>query len=114
MNKALVARQLMTELKLYSEARKTDSHQDCISYLGRAHILAQYKWFPHFYIHFLMFEYSWKRNDSLEWLAQLTRMLMTIPEHMFKKYPIGNVGWSSMGLFENKPMPNDLQKLMQV
>lgn len=107
-----LAQALVKEISLYTNARVKGDHQLCIHHLGRAHIISQYKWFHHFYVHFLMYEYAWKRKDYKEVRGQLLRLLVTIPGHILKRLPSGNIGWSTIGLMETRPLPFDLQKLL--
>ncbi len=55
-----------------------------------------------------MFEYSWKRKDFSEIRGQLLRMFAVIPGHLFNRLPVGNIGWSSVGLTKKMPLPKDL------
>lgn len=110
-NRSVIAQLLVKELTLYTQARASKNHEQCVYHLGRAHILSQYKWFHHFYVHFLMFEYSWSRSDWKEICPQIIRMAATIPGHMFKKLPKGNTGWSSVGLTQEIALPEDFKKL---
>lgn len=110
-NRSAIAQLLVKELTLYTQARTSKNHEQCVYHLGRAHILSQYKWFQHFYLHFLMFEYSWSRKDWKEIWPQVIRMAVTIPGHMFGKLPKGNTGWSSVGLREQLPLPKDFSNL---
>lgn len=103
---------LMHELTLYTEARNSKNHERCLEYLGRAHIISQLRWF-HFYIHFLMLEYSYERKDFKEALSQLLRMLLTVPGHLLNRIPKGNTGWSSIGLNQELPLPEDLKKYLE-
>ena len=111
-NRRLLATQLMKELTLYTEARAKNQHDLCLKYLGRAHIISQYKWFNHFYIHFLMLEYAWSRKDGKEIYGQIIRGLATVPGHLFGKLPRGNTGWSSVPLTKELPVPSDLKHLL--
>lgn len=108
-NKQQRVKILFNELRLYTEARAINNHEECLKHLGRAHILSQSHWFRHLYIHFLMFEYAWKRKDLKELMGQSLRVIITIPGHMIGKVPKGNIGWSTMGLLETSQIPNDLK-----
>lgn len=103
---------LINELVLYNEARAEGKHGLCFKHLGRAHIIAQSRWFHHFYVHFLMLEYAWKRKDFKELFGQIIRMAATIPGHLFGKLPVGNIGWASVGIFERMPIPEDLKSIV--
>lgn len=108
-----LAQALVKEISLYSEARIKGDHQLCLLHLGRAHIISQYKWFHHFYVHFLMLEYSWKIKDWIEVWGQVIRLMASIPGHLFKGLPRGNTGWSNIPLRESMPLPKDLEKIFK-
>ena len=110
-NRGAIAKLLVKELTLYTAVRGKGNHEQCVYHLGRAHILSQYKWFHHFYVHFLMFEYSRSKKDRKETWAQVIRMAATIPGHMFKKLPKGNTGWSNVGLTQELPLPKEFSNL---
>lgn len=107
-----LAQALVKEISQYTNARAKGDHQSCLHHLGRAHIISQYKWFHHFYVHFLMFEYSWGRKDRKEVFGQIIRIFATIPGHLFQRLPIGNTGWSNIPLTKKMPLPKDLEKLI--
>lgn len=106
-NRRQIATTLVKELTNYTQARAKGQHDMCVYHLGRAHILSQHRWFHHFYVHFLMFEYSWGRKDRKEVWAQIIRMFATVPGHIFQKLPKGNTGWSNVGLREELPLPKE-------
>jgi hypothetical protein len=39
--------------------------------------------------------------------------LITIPGHILRKVPIGNTGWSDIGLVQTMPIPEDLDKKLK-
>lgn len=82
-------------------------------HLGRAHIISQS--FPslHLYTHFLMLVHALKSRDPRETIGQLLRIAVTLPGHVFGKVPQGNIGWSTVGLTEQMPIPPDLQQRLQ-
>ena len=40
-------------------------------------------------------------------------LLITIPGHILRKVPIGNTGWSDIGLVQTMPIPEDLDKKLK-
>lgn len=106
-NRRQIATKLVKELISYTEARAKGLHDGCVYHLGRAHILSQHRWFHHFYVHFLMLEYSWERKDRKEVLGQIIKMLATVPGHLFQNLPKGNTGWSNVGIREELPLPKE-------
>jgi hypothetical protein len=111
-NKNEINKLLIKELALYQDARVIANHDLSFNHLGRAHIIAQGRWFHHFYIHFLMFEYAWRRKDYKEVWGQTLRMMATIPGHLFGRLPTGNIGWSTVPLNQKMPLPEDLKRLL--
>lgn len=103
----------MEEISGYTKARADANKPLCIHHLGRAHILSQTHWFRHFYIHFLMFEYSLHEKDRKEMFWQFIKILAVAPAHIFKKNPKGNTGWSNTGIMKTVPLPKDLSKLFE-
>jgi Protein of unknown function (DUF3703) len=108
-----LAQALMKEVSSYTQARMKGDHERILLHLGRAHVISQYKWYNHFYIHFLMLEYSLNRKDWQEVCGQLIRILATIPGHLFNRIPIGNIGWSTVPLSAKLPLPDDLKNMFK-
>ena len=106
-----IATLLMAEITNYSQARMRKNHELSTYHLGRAHILSQYRWFHHLYVHFLMFEYARTRKDWKEVGGQILRIVVTVPGHLLKRLPIGNTGWSNVHLMEKMPLPKDFSHL---
>lgn len=112
-NRKLYVSLLLKELQLYTEARAKKDHDSCYKHLSRAHIISQARWFHHLYIHFLMFEYSYRRKDFKEFGSQFLRLIVTVPGHLLGKVPRGNIGWGTVGLTEVMPLPEDLRKQIE-
>ena len=108
-----IATLLVKELASYTQSRSENNHDRCHYHLGRAHILSQHRWFHHFYVHFLMFKYSWDKKDRKEVLGQIIRMAVTIPGHVFNRLPLGNTGWSNVPLMKKLPLPKDFAPIFE-
>jgi hypothetical protein len=108
-NKMVINKLLTNELALYQAARSNSNSGLCFQHLGRAHVIAQQRWFYHFYVHALMLEYAWDNKNYKEIFGQIIRLVATIPGHLFKKLPTGNVGWSTVGIFQKMAVPEDLK-----
>lgn len=102
---------LKEEIKLYKLARARDDHKLSYLHLGRAHIISQIHAGYHFYVHLLMLAYAIHRVDMKEILGQIIRILVTIPGHVTGRVPLGNIGWSSVSLTKEEPIPEDLNRL---
>jgi hypothetical protein len=88
------------------------NHQKCIEHLGRAHILSQSSILSHFYVHWLMLGYAIRNKDTPEIRGQIVRLLVILPGHLIGRVPKGNIGWSSVGLTQEMPIPDDLRHLL--
>lgn len=112
MNKDEIIRaKLKKEISAYNEARSSLNHELCVLHLGRAHILSQFNWEQHVWVHILMYRYAWNRKDHKELAGQLLRLLVTIPGHIIGRIPWGNTGWSNVPLTKKLPIPEDLKNL---
>ena len=103
--------------KEVSEFRVHESngnHQKCREHLGRAHILSQTSMFSHFYVHWLMLCYALRSKDTPELRGQMVRLLVILPGHLIGRVPKGNIGWSSVGLTQEMPIPDDLKRLLSM
>ena len=103
---------LKVEIACFESARKDKRDDLCLLHLGRAHIISQsMNSFEHLSIHFIMFCYACRKRDPKEVLGQLLRLLVTLPGHLFGKVPLGNTGWTTMKLTDERPIPDDLKDL---
>lgn len=93
-----------------SLAQKNDD--EVILHLGRAHVLSQSSTTKHLYVHWLMFLFSVSRLDGKETLGQVLRLIVTVPGHLIGKVPVGNIGWSTVGLTQTMPIPDDLKSFV--
>jgi hypothetical protein len=99
------------EVLLFKEAQTSKNHDLCILHLGRAHIISQQSAWSHLYVHFIMFAYAAEKADLKEILGQTLRIFVTLPGHLIGGVPKGNIGWSTVGLTSEAPVPEDLQNL---
>lgn len=67
--------------------------------LEEAHIFAQPDPSTHFYVHWQMLIVAFKSKDKREIWGQVIRLVLSAPSSVFRSYPIGNTGRSSVGLF---------------
>lgn len=104
-------RYFKNEINQFKNASAREDHVSCFFHLGRAHILSQKSVVLHLKVHLIMLRYSFKRKDAVEFFGQILRLFVTIPGHLFGKVPVGNIGWSTVGLTEQMPVPEDLKKI---
>ncbi len=100
------------EISKFKSAQAIGDHQASFHHLGRAHVLSQSSPSNHLFIHWLMFRYAIGRKDYKEILGQVLRLLVTIPGHLLGRVPVGNIGWSTVGLIEHLPLPEDLKEVI--
>lgn len=60
-----------------------------------------YAW-PHFSVHWKMFELAIEFRVWKEFLGQIPRLFLAVPGSLLGKAPKGNVGSTKMGIFEVK------------
>ncbi len=94
--------------KLKQSYMKNDIAQSWI-HLERAHVLSQFFWKEHFYVHLLMFGLALKVRNIREAFFQIPRLILAIPGSVFKSAPKGNVGTSRVGIFEEMEISSELQ-----
>ena len=111
MNKKLT-RFYAVEISNFQNAVKEQRIQDAWKSLERSHILGQFFWKEHFYIHFLMLTLSLKTFNFKEAVGQIPRLLLAIPGSLLRKAPRRNVGTVRAGIFEPMPISDDLKKIL--
>lgn len=100
------------EINNFLNALKEQRILDAWKSLERAHILGQFFWKEHFYIHILMFTLSLKTFNFKEAVGQISRLLLAIPGSLLRKAPKGNVGTIRVGIFKPMSIPDDLKKIL--
>lgn len=81
-------------------------------YLERAHVLGQAVTLEHTRVHWLMLKIGWKKRDWREIFGQIFRIVGASTKTPFGIYPTGNTGGSDIWFFQRRPIPNDLQKIL--
>lgn len=111
--KETLKKHYLQELQSYQTARSTKNYSAAWNHLERAHILGQFDWRAHFYVHLLMFGLGLKTVEWREIIGQIPRILLAIPGSLTGKAPIGNVGTSRVGIFTPMSIPADLERLIK-
>ena len=111
--KETLKKHYLQELQSYQTARSTKNYSAAWNHLERAHILGQFDWRAHFYVHVLMFGLGLKTLEWREIIGQIPRILLAIPGSLTGKAPIGNVGTSRVGIFTPMSIPADLERLIK-
>ena len=106
-------RRYLEEQKLFKKALLEGNHEKVVFHLGRIHILSQNLVMRHMATHLIMFLYAILKSDFKEVFGQMLRLVVTIPGHILGKVPKGNIGWSTVGLTEVMPIPDDLKDVME-
>ena len=81
---------------------KSEGYEKALSVLEEAHLIAQPKAWPHFYVHWKMFVLAFEFKNWNEVTGQIPRLILAIPGSLLGKAPKGNVGSTKMGIFEVK------------
>lgn len=110
--KLILKKKFIQEIHEYENASSSKDLEACIYHLGRAHIISQQSFFLHLYVHWIMFCFAFACLDFREVVGQVLRLLATLPGHLFRRLPKGNIGWSSVGLTEEMDIPEDILELM--
>ncbi len=108
-----VRTQFDLEIREYRKALSDGQDSDVRARLARAHVLSQVDTFLHLKVHYFMLKFALKKNDPKEILGQVIRLFVTVPGHLTGKVPRGNIGWSNVGLTQEMPIPEDLEKLLK-
>ena len=102
------------EINNYKNAVKSKKVSEAWIFLERAHILSQFHWKEHFYIHLIMLILALKTLELRETVGQLARLFLAIPGSLLCKAPKGNVGSTRVGIFEEMPIPEDLLQILEL
>lgn len=85
-----------------AEEAKFRGYEEALSFLEEAHLIAQPKSWPHFYVHLKMLQLSFHFKKWNEFLGQIPRLFLAIPGSLTGQAPTGNVGSTKMGIFEER------------
>lgn len=89
-------------------ARCADSADVRWYHLERAHILSQPAPWLHTRNHIAMLGLAVRQHDRREALGQVVRIALAAPGSWTGRYPDGNTGRASVGLFTPMPVPPEL------
>lgn len=101
------------EVAAYRISAQSKNEEASREHLSRAHILSQRSVALHLKTHFLMLGFGARKFDLKEVLGQVIRITVTVPGHLFGKVPVGNIGWSSVGLTQEMSVPPDIAKILE-
>ena len=100
------------EVNNYKNAVNSKNVSEAWIFLERAHILSQFHWKEHFYIHLRMLILALNTFDLRETVGQMARLVLAIPGSLLRIAPKGNVGSTRGGIFETMSIPDDLKKIL--
>lgn len=100
------------EILKFKEALSNQSIKEGWTYLERAHVIGQFNWKKHFYVHILMIIYALRTKNIKEFMGQVPRLILTIPGSVLHKAPVGNVGTTRIGIFTTMPISDEIKKLI--
>ncbi|AUN97692.1 hypothetical protein C0V70_06115 [Bacteriovorax stolpii] len=101
------------ELSLYKQNYDFKSFEQCWEHLERAHILGQFSWKDHFFVHIKMFTLAVRSRNVGEIIGQIPRLILAIPGSLLGKAPKGNIGSSKVGIFQPMSIPEDLKQIIE-
>lgn len=81
-------------------------------HLERAHVLAQASPSQHVKSHWHMLGWAIRMLSAQEALGQLLRILGSLSQFVTHYYPPGNTGGSNISPFQQLPVADDLQKII--
>lgn len=101
------------ELRAAVEAEALGRAEEAFAYLERAHVLGQASTVQHVRVHWRMFAWGWRRHSVRECLGQLLRIVGAALLTAAGLVPEGNTGGSGISPFKPRPVPPELQTILQ-
>lgn len=77
--------------------------------LEEAHILAQPYAVQHTYVHWAMLNVAFRERNTREFVGQAIRLLLAAPGSVTRCFPKGNIGRSTVGIFQKMEVPRRTQ-----
>jgi len=103
----------LQEIQNSKNAISNQNIVDAWNSLERAHILGQCFWKEHLYVHVLMFILSLRTFNIRELVGQVPRLILAAPGSILNKAPIGNVGTTRVGIFQEMIIPDELKQILE-
>lgn len=90
-----------------------DDHDFAWRLLEEAHIFAQPYPGLHLCVHGEMLLLAIKEKNFFEFFGQILRSFLAVPASVFRKYPTGNIGRSSVSMFLPMKLSKKIEKKLQ-
>jgi hypothetical protein len=102
------------ELKLYSFCLENKHFSNAWYHLERSHIIGQSYPIEHTYSHWLMLKFGFRQKDTKEVFGQIIRLLVGGWKSFINHVPLGNTGGANVPPLKRMPIPNDIEKLLDI
>ena len=103
---------LAEEYRAANEAERAGRIDVAWHHLGRAHILAQTRFWPHLETHSKMLRLALRLRDWREVVGQLIRFALAPLGNLTGRLPLGNTGRSNVSAFAPIELPPDLYAIL--
>ncbi len=102
------------ELKQYSFCLENKRFGNAWFHLERSHIIGQSYPIEHTYSHWLMLKFGFRQKDTKEVFGQIIRLLVGGWKSFINHVPLGNTGGANVPPLKRMPIPNDIEKLLDI
>ncbi len=102
------------ELKQYSFCLENEQFGNAWFHLERSHIIGQSYPVEHTYSHWLMLKFGFRQKDTREVFGQIIRLLVGGWKSFINHVPLGNTGGANVPPLKRMPIPNDIEKLLDI
>ncbi|MEQ6122635.1 DUF3703 domain-containing protein [Pseudotenacibaculum sp. MALMAid0570] len=102
------------ELKQYSFCLENEQFGNAWFHLERSHIIGQSYLVEHTYSHWLMLKFGFRQKDTREVFGQIIRLLVGGWKSFINHVPLGNTGGANVPPLKRMPIPNDIEKLLDI
>ena len=102
------------EIKHYRYNLKNKQYRNAWYHLERSHIIGQSYPIEHTYSHWLMLRFGLMQKNTKEVFGQLLRLAVGGWKSFINHVPIGNTGGANVPPLKRMPIPNDIEKLLDI
>ncbi|MDT0539762.1 DUF3703 domain-containing protein [Croceitalea sp. P059] len=102
------------ELIQYSSCLENKEYGSAWYHLERSHIIGQSYPIEHTYSHWLMLKFGFRQKDTKEVIGQIIRLLVGGWKSFINHVPLGNTGGANVPPLKRMPIPNDIEKLLDI
>ena len=102
------------ELKQYSFCLENKRFGNAWFHLEHSHIIGQSYPIEHTYSHWLMLKFGFRQKDTKEVIGQIVRLFVGGWKSFINHVPLGNTGGANVPPLKRMPIPNDIEKLLDI